>query len=208
MSAVATRGSDWDAASAVYDRQLWLERRAIRAAVDLSAVGARSAVLDAGTGTGAVLRELARREERPREAVGIDASAEMLARVPALPPGWRLVRARVEELPFPAGGFDVAFAAYLLHVLAPEERAAALGELHRVLAPGGRLVTVTPIAPRAFAAPLWQIAGRLSAGLAPLDPRMELVASGFELERARTARAGYPSLCVAAKRPPGQGTPE
>jgi ubiquinone/menaquinone biosynthesis C-methylase UbiE len=199
MSTVAAGGGYWDRASAHYDRQLRLERRAVRAAVGLSCADGGSRVLDVATGTGVVLAELARLDEPPREAVGVDASAGMLARVPPLPPGWRTVRARAEEMPFGAGAFGVAFASYLLHILAPGERAAVLAEVRRVLAPGGRLVTVTPVVPQAFAGPFWALAGRISPGLRPLDPRPGLEAAGFRPERARIVGRGYPSLCVAAE---------
>jgi ubiquinone/menaquinone biosynthesis C-methylase UbiE len=62
----------WDRLAAHYDRQLWFERAAIRRALDLAAVQRRDRVLDVGTGTGLVLRELAGRHERPASAVGID----------------------------------------------------------------------------------------------------------------------------------------
>ena len=152
-------------------------------------------LLDAGTGTGAVLRALATRAGRPRHVVGVDSSAAMLARVPPLPEGWHLQRADVAALPFDDASFDTATAVYLLHVLEPATRAAALAELRRVLRPGGRLVTVTSALPRrALLRPLW-------AALRPLDPRPELVEAGFRLERARTVRAGYYSLCVRAQAP-------
>ena len=51
--------------------------------------------------------------------------------------GVRALRASVESLPFPRGAFDAVVAAYLLnHLPRPE---AAVAELARVLAPGGRL---------------------------------------------------------------------
>jgi len=201
--------ADWDELSAIYDRQLWLERRAVEAALDLARPRAGDVLLDAGTGTGAVLRALAARGDRPGAAVGVDASAAMLARVPRLPAGWRLRCAELEALPFEDASFDVALAAYVLHVLSAPARAAALGELRRVLRPGGRLVTVTPVLPRrALSRPVWlalaglaRAAPRRFCGLRPLDPRPELLGAGFRLERARTVRGGYYSLCLAARVP-------
>lgn len=199
----------WDELSAVYDRQLWLERRAVGEALDLAQPGPDTTVLDAGTGTGAVLGALATRPNRPEIAVGIDASAGMLASVPHLPEGWRLRRADLEALPLDDASFDLALAVYVLHVLAPSTRAAALRELRRVLRPGGRLVTVTPVVPRrALSRPFWlamaglaRAAPRRFCGLRPLDPRAELREAGFRLERARTVHTGYYSLCVAARSP-------
>lgn len=199
----------WDRLSGTYDAQLWLERRAVEEALDLAGPSRETVLLDAGTGTGAVLRALATRPDRPRVALGVDASAAMLAKVPRLPEGWRLIRADLGTLPLEEGSFDAALAAYVLHVLTPASRAAALGELRRVLRPGGRLVTVTPILPRrALSRPFWLALARLAraaprrfCGLSPLDPRRELHDAGFALEQARTVRGGYYSLCAAARRP-------
>ena len=179
------------------------------AALDMADPSPETTLLDAGTGTGAVLRGLAVRADRPRHVVGVDSSAPMLARVPQLPEGWHLGRADIAALPFDDASFDTATAVYLLHVLAPSTRAAGLGELRRVLRPGGRLVTVTPVLPsRALSRPFWSALGELArvvprrlCGLRPLDPRLELVEAGFTLERARTVRAGYYSLCVRAQAP-------
>jgi ubiquinone/menaquinone biosynthesis C-methylase UbiE len=199
--------ADWDRLSRAYDRQLLLERRAVETALELAQPRPETALLDAGTGTGAVLRALASRADRPDRVVGVDSSEGMLARVPPLLEGWELVRADVAALPFDDASFDTATAVYLLHVLAPATRAAALGELRRVLRPGGRLVAVTPVLPsRALSRPLWQALGGLArsmpgrfGGMRPLDPRSELIEAGFTLERARTVRVGYYSLCVSAQ---------
>jgi ubiquinone/menaquinone biosynthesis C-methylase UbiE len=204
---MGTSLADWDRLSGIYDRQLWLERRAIQTALELARPARETALLDAGTGTGALLRALAIRPDPPRHVVGVDSSEAMLARVGPLPEGWRLVRADVAALPFDDESFDTATAIYLLHVLAPGARAAALGELRRVLRPGGRLVTVTLVLPsRALSRPFWWALGELArsmpsrfCGMRPLDPRPELLRAGFRIERARTVRRGYYSLCVSAQ---------
>jgi SAM-dependent methyltransferase len=203
---MGTSVADWDRLSSIYDRQLWLERWAIHEALELARATRETALLDAGTGTGAVLRALATRADPPRHVVGIDSSEAMLTRVGPLADGWRLVRADVAALPFDDHSFDTATAVYLLHVLSPATRPAALGELRRVLRQGGRLVTVTPVLPsRALSGPLWWALGELAelapsrfGGMRPLDPRPDLVAAGFRLERARIVRGGYYSLCVSA----------
>jgi len=70
----------------------------------------------------------------------------MLARVGTLPPGWN-ARGDALSLPLDDRKFQVAVASYVLHVLPPAHLRVALTELHRVLRPGGRLVTVTPADP-------------------------------------------------------------
>ena len=198
---------NWNALAGTYEAQLWLERQPLKAALELARPRAEDSFLDVATGTGAVLDLLAVRVPRPLEATGVDSSPAMLARVKPLPSGWRLVIADVGSLPFAAESFDVAVAAYVLHVLDAPARLPALREAHRVLRPGGALVTVTPTLPLSSDHPLHRrLARYLDArsgrrrGLLPLDPRSMLVASGFEVEESRRVWLGYPSLCVRARR--------
>lgn len=196
----------WRRLSGSYDRQLWLERAAVRAALDLARPGPDDRLLDLGTGTGEVLRQLAGRARRPMHAVGLDASAGMLARIPALPQGWSVDRGDVTALPYAAETFDVAIASYVLHVLPDGALAPALAEAVRILRPGGRMVTVTPVIPargmlRPGAVALDALARRAPAwagGLRALDPRQALTEAGFTLVRTRVLQRGYPSLCVLA----------
>ena len=186
----------WDFVAPVYDLQLALERPAIETVLDLVEPRPTDRLLDVATGSGAVLRALGARAPHPSDAVGIDASAPMLARVGALPAGWRLLCADARELPFPDARFDVVACAYLLHLLDPGERGHVLAEIARVLVPRGRLATITPVAPpTTFGAALRRIAGRYL-----LDPRADLERAGFSVRTARYVRAGYPSLCVLARR--------
>lgn len=196
----------WDRLSSHYDRQLWLERAAVRRALRLVAPQAGERVLDVGTGTGEVLRQLAR-HPRYREVIGIDSSAGMLARVPDLPAGFSVRVADVRGLPFPDDHFDVVTASYVLHVLRDADLPAVVAELRRVLRPGGRLVTVTPAAPtrgplRIIAIALDRLARRAPrrfVGLRALDPRCALERSGFEIATALWSLRGYPSICVLAR---------
>lgn len=200
----------WDRVARLYDLQLWLERRALDRAVTLAGVAADERLLDVATGTGGLLRRLAARPVRPVEAVGVDASSAMLARAGRLPDGWKLVEADARTLPFEDASFDVVTAAYLLHTLDRPARGAVLAQCRRVLRPGGRLVTVTVSLPPSagvaglLVAPVVWLARRSSGalrGLRPLDPRAEIEAAGFRVERAAAVRGpGYPSLCVLARR--------
>ncbi|MQA74322.1 MAG: methyltransferase domain-containing protein [Solirubrobacterales bacterium] len=130
----------------------------------------------------------------------------MLARIPSLPAGWSLARANATRLPFQAAGFDVVLASYLLHLLDRPALRRAVGEMRRVTKPGGRVVTVTPVAPRSClgwpyqltVAALAQLSDN-SLGLRGMDPRQELVRHGLEPIKARYVHRGYPSLCVLAR---------
>lgn len=199
--------TNWSRLAGVYDLQLPLERVALRAAVDLANPAPADRVLDLATGTGGFLRELAARPPTPVEAVGIDASASMLRRVPALPEGWRLIPAPAERVPLADQSFDLVVAAFLLHLLEPARRREVLREARRLMRPGGRLVVVTPAPPRSpalriLAAPLLALARRSSgalAGLRTLDPTSELAEAGFAVGAARRTGRGYPSLVVLAR---------
>lgn len=192
-----------------YDRQLWLERVPLRHLLRLVNVGHAERLLDVATGTGLVLREFAAGPIVPREVVGVDASAAMLARVPPLPANWSLRLADARELPFAERSFDVVIASYLLHVLSRRDRELALSEAWRVLRPRGRLGVLTPvIPPQRVLRPLAVALDRLAirdptrfGGLRALDPRPALVETGFQLVAARYSLLGYFSICVAARRP-------
>ncbi len=205
-------GIDWAREAGRYDRQLWLERRAVRELLRLLEPLAQQRVLDVATGPATVLAELAKMTPRPLKAIGLDRSPEMLAEAPPLPAGWELRVGDATSLPFADSSFDLVTSAYLLHLLEPDLRRRVISEIARVLRPGARLATVTVAPPRG---PLGRLAwpaiqagarrgwGRL-AGLRDLDPIEELRAAGFtEERRAHTAR-GYPSLslvCVNAAEP-------
>lgn len=198
----------WSRVAGVYDRQLVLERPALIAALDLAVPRAGEALLDVGTGTGALLRELSLRPRPPGVVVGVDSSPQMLAAAGHLPSGWKLAEADARDLPFDDGSFEVVTATYLLHVLDRGDRARVIEEIARVLRPGGRLATVTPALPRARAGrallrPLAAIAERssgLAAGLRTLDPSLE-IGRHLTVRRTRWVNRGYPSVCVLACAP-------
>jgi MPBQ/MSBQ methyltransferase len=92
--------------------------------------------LDAGCGTGFQAAHLA---GLGYETHGIDLSGGLLARARQRLPNAGLVRGSIETLPYAAASFDVVACcgSTLSYVEAP---ARALGELGRVLQPGGRLL--------------------------------------------------------------------
>lgn len=110
-----------------------------RIADDIAATAPDSgAVLDAGTGPGVLLVELAKR--RPDLTLaGIDLSADMVAAAGRNLGDRVTVRvADVTELPFPDDSFDLVVSSLSVHHW--DRPAAAVPELARVLRPGGRFV--------------------------------------------------------------------
>jgi ubiquinone/menaquinone biosynthesis C-methylase UbiE len=104
---------------------------------DLPAVGDR--VLDLGCGDGHLLELLAARGLRA--LVGIDMSTEELAAAARRKlPGARLIETRAEALPLPSGSIDWVLS-HLAFMLMGEVDA-VVGELARVLRPGGRFAAV------------------------------------------------------------------
>lgn len=129
---------------AAEDAHWWYQgRRAIvmDAVRRAGAPDARSRILDAGCGGGSVLAELA----GLGEAVGIEPSPASRARALARGTG-PVLDARLEDLPFADGEFDLAVTLDVLEHL-PDERP-GLGELRRVVRPGGSLVVTVPAHPR------------------------------------------------------------
>lgn len=100
-------------------------------AVFRSEIGA-GVVVDLGCGPGRYLAQLA------GPVIGLDASRQMLALAQAR--GTPLVQADLESLPFRDGSLHGAFARHSYLHLPADRLAAALGELRRVLRPGGRML--------------------------------------------------------------------
>lgn len=78
---------------------------------------------------------------RARCVVGIDVSARTLEAAQSRHHALRAIQADVRRLPFAAGTFDVVVSNSTLdHFQSPDQIAAGLRELRRVLRPGGRLI--------------------------------------------------------------------
>ena len=108
-------------------------------------------VLEVGCGTGIVAARLA--AGLGAEVTGIDTSERMVELTRARGVDARV--ADVQELPFADGTFDVVAALWMLYHVPDLER--GLGEIARVLRPGGRLVAVT-LSDRQLAE-LWRLVG-------------------------------------------------
>ncbi len=121
------------------------ESKARARVLDLAGLEDGESVLEIATGTGVQLRELAKRNRSGRTA-GIELSGAMLEQTrrrlaaAGLNHSVELSRADALELPFEDGSFDLITNSYMLDLLARDQITEALGEMRRVLRPGGRLV--------------------------------------------------------------------
>lgn len=118
---------------------VWRTGQERRLGMILAAAGGRAAgrVLENGCGLGAYLARLA---EGASQAVGLEIEFERAREAHAKTP--QTLCAAGEWLPFPDDHFDLLLSHEVLeHV---EDDAAAVGEMVRVLRPGGRLVLFCP----------------------------------------------------------------
>jgi SAM-dependent methyltransferase len=134
---------------ALSDRERGLDPRELErlaGIVRIAAVRDGARVLDAGAGQGWHALALARRFR----VTGVDVSLELVEegrrRARAVPPRWRprLVAAPVQRVPAADESFDVALSLNTsIGYGSPEDDAAAVEELRRVLRPGAALVLET-----------------------------------------------------------------
>jgi ubiquinone/menaquinone biosynthesis C-methylase UbiE len=135
----------WDLAAGDYE-SLWQAQLADAHAglLAMAAPAPGERVLDVACGTGMITFEAARAVGPDGRVFGIDLSAQMVdaARLRAskkqLPSNTEFARMDAESLALPDASFDLALCALgLMYVPDPER---ALGEMRRVLRPGGRMV--------------------------------------------------------------------
>ena len=109
-------------------------------------VDAGDRVLDVGTGPGYLALAASRLVAPGGRAVGIDASPEMIDRARALATRQGVeaeyLVASADSLPFEDDSFDVAVSRLVFHHLPGDVKNHALGEIARVLRPGGRILVV------------------------------------------------------------------
>jgi ubiquinone/menaquinone biosynthesis C-methylase UbiE len=134
-----------------YDLLVWLltlgRDRAFREkTLDLAQVALGESVLDIGCGTGTLAIAARHRVGPAARVTGVDASPEMVTRARKKARGVgadvTFATADVENLPYAAGTFDVVLSTVMLHHVSEEARQKCIGEVRRVLKPGGRLLVL------------------------------------------------------------------
>ncbi len=184
----------YDAMNRVMTAGLDLRWRRLAAA---AAVRPGDRVLDAACGTGDLA--LADRRAGAARVTGLDFSQRMLERARKKAPALEWVEGDLLALPFAEGAFDAATVGFGVRNVADLE--GALGELRRVLRPGGRLAILEITRPRGALRPffsLWferivPMLGRLlpgGAAYAYLPASVARFPAAEELAR-RMRRAGF-----------------
>ncbi len=125
----------------------WFDRvmlgRAVQARNRLAAelAGCRAA-LDVGCGIGSLAGAM--HAAGIPDVWGLDPSPYLLQIAAPRHPAVRFVQGLVERTDFPSARFEGVGACFLFHELPPRVADAALDEIRRILAPGGRLVIAEP----------------------------------------------------------------
>jgi SAM-dependent methyltransferase len=109
-------------------------------ALELGRISSADRVLDVGCGPGQLTALL---DQVAGSMTGIDFAPRMIEEARNRFPQIDFQVANTERLPFGEASFDVVVCSYVAHHLA--RPAAAFREMYRVIAPGGRLVVISPL---------------------------------------------------------------
>lgn len=200
----------YDAVASEYDARLHDELdhkpwdRALLAAL-LEQAGPRAAVADLGCGPGHVTAWLAAHGAR---AVGIDLSPAMVGLAKSRHPGAEFRVGDLLALPAADGEFAAAVALYSIIHLPEAEIDPALGEMCRVLRPGGALLVAFHVGAETRRLTEWWgvavdlefrflEAGRVSAGLEAAGMRVEMALERLSHPEEVESRRAY----LLARRP-------
>jgi ubiquinone/menaquinone biosynthesis C-methylase UbiE len=139
---IPAAGHDW--ILPLYDpfMKLFGGDQARRALIEQAALRPNHRVLDIGCGTGTLVT-LIKRLHPDVEVVGLDPDPKALARASrkaaAMAVSIQLDQGFSDDLPYPDASFDRVFSSFMLHHLEPAAKEKTLGEVRRVLKPGGFL---------------------------------------------------------------------
>ena len=185
---------EWDQEAATYDRSAWVDPFLIGDSRARLCGQASGRTLEVAIGTGLNLGLY----PADVQLTGVDFSAGMLAVAAQRAAGERanisLVQADAQRLPFGDATFDTVVST--LAMCAVPDQAAVVAEMHRVLAPGGRLLLVDHIeyarVPMKWLEPLRT--RRHLPRRRPLDLVRE---HGFEIDRLDRLTFGFVDRIVA-----------
>lgn len=173
--------------SMFYDNAQGLARRLLEAwqhPIDWLEIPAGGVALDVGCGPGSITASLARAVGADGLALGIDVSEPMLARAVRVQAGSQVgfLRADAQRLPLRDNTVDAVISIAVLQLI--PDPAAALGEMARVLKPGGRIALMVPTV--GSASRLWRLLPKAGARVFGDDEIADtLERQGFTSVRAK-----------------------
>jgi len=127
-----------DIMRSVEDHYWWYQALRPHVAAAIEPAAPDFALLDAGCGTGGMLKVL--RQKFPAASLtGVDQSTHALELTAARATGAKLMPASVQELPFPDNSFDFVLSLDVLSSIGLDD-SLAVHEAHRMLRPGGKLI--------------------------------------------------------------------
>jgi ubiquinone/menaquinone biosynthesis C-methylase UbiE len=201
----------YDLVAGIYPLSTFLfHGKAHKVALSLADIRDGMRVLEVATGSGEMFGRIV--QVNPRGLTcGFDLSPNMAARTQRLARR-HVPRARAHcqavdacNMPFRDGSFDAVVCCYLLELMGAEEICRALGEIHRVLRPNGRLALVLI----GQNVPAFNVLYKVAGGLAPsfwgrqVETAIPEAISGydFEVEHDRKVQQGfYPSRVMIARK--------
>ena len=195
----------------VYDLWAWLtETRARRRCIELAEIRDGESILEVAVGTGGTFELLLRSNPNGR-VVGVDLTDAMLSRARrrAERSGHADYELRLGDafrLDVESESVDLLVNNYMFDLLAEEDFAHVLGEFHRVVRPGGRLVLVNMTRPWRFPQGIYEGIYRLNprwmGGCRGVELAPALAALGLEdVRRERVSQLFFPSEILTARRP-------
>ncbi|HTM19930.1 MAG TPA: methyltransferase domain-containing protein [Kofleriaceae bacterium] len=193
----------------VYD--LWAaatESRARARTLELAGIRDGERILEIAVGTGGTFAEVVRRIPGGTNT-GIDLTPEMLARARAKAEATgvphTLEVGDATALSFADGAFDLVLNAYMFDLLPEGDFARVLGEMRRVLRPGGRLVLTNMARGRHLRHRVYELVYRLRpellGGCRGVELRPHLQAAGFRVDHEEyLSQLGFPTEILVATR--------
>jgi ubiquinone/menaquinone biosynthesis C-methylase UbiE len=205
----------YDRISGVYDALADAsEREARTLGVSLLAPSGSEHILEIGCGTGHALVDIAKRLSPKGRVFGIDVSRGMLEiaekSVQDAALGERIAELRLgdaKELPYESDAFDAVFASFTLELFSEAEISVVLGEISRVLRPGGRLgvVSLSTTHESLAIVDVYRFLHRHFPHIVdcqPIDARSYLERAGFEILAAEGVSIwGLPVLAIVGHLP-------
>jgi ubiquinone/menaquinone biosynthesis C-methylase UbiE len=167
------------------------ESRARRRVVELLDVRDGEAVLEVAVGTGLLFVELLKRNAHGR-TVGVDLTEAMLKQArrkaeQTQSENWELRAGDAYALEQADDSFDSVVNCYMFDLIPEADFGRVLGEFHRVLKPGGRLVLATLAPGRGLIYRFWEVLYALNpkfvGGCRGVSVGDAVVQAGFEIER-------------------------